>query len=76
MVCIETTRTLKQVLPRDLMQSYTLLSFEDMSAMCIKDWDTYLKIKFDDYMQLPAVEERGWTHHPLILDFNRNLDEL
>ena len=33
-------------------------------------------IKFDDYMQLPAVEERGWTHHPLILDFNRNLDEL
>lgn len=76
MVCIETTRTLKQILPSDLMRRYGNLSFEDMMAMCIKDWDSYLTVKFGDYMELPPEEERGWKHHPVVLDFMKDLEEM
>lgn len=76
LVCIERTQTLRQILPSDLMQKYVDLPFEDMSAMCIKDWDTYLTTKYKNYMKLPPEEERGWGHHPLILDFDNNADEL
>ncbi len=76
LVCIERTQTLGQQLPSGLMDKYVDLPFEDMSAMCIKDWDTYLRVKFNDYMKLPPKEERSWGHHPLVLDFNKNLDEM
>ena len=76
LVCIEMRKTLKQHLPSNLMHSYIDLPFEDMMAMCIRDWDTYLTVKFGNYMQLPPEEERGWRHHPIVLDFNKNLEEL
>ncbi len=76
MVCIETIRTLGQILPNNLMQGYQHLTFEDMSAMCIKQWDLYLTIKYSDYMTLPREENRCWIHHPIVLDFDRNLEEL
>lgn len=76
MICIEMTRTLKQILPPDLMCGYVDFPFEDMKAMCIRDWDAYLTVEFGDYMQLPPEEERGWRHHPIVLDFERNLEEL
>ena len=76
MVAIEVVKTLKQVLPSDLMRSYVELPFEDMTCMCVKKWDSYLRIKFGDYWKLPPKEERGWRHHPLVLDFYKNLDEI
>ena len=76
MICIEMTRTLKQILPPDLMCGYVDFPFEDMKAMCIRDWDAYLTVEFGDYMQLPPEEERGWRHHPIVVDFERNLEEL
>ena len=76
MVAIEIIKTLKQILPSDLMRSFIELPFEDMTCMCVKKWDSYLRVKFGDYWQLPPEEEREWRHHPIILDFYRNLDEL
>lgn len=73
MIAIETTRTLKQSQPSDMMDSFVELQFEDMKCMCMKDWDIYLTRKFDDYMQLPPEDERNWAHHPVILDFEKNL---
>ena len=75
-IAIETVGTLNQLFPADMMDVYTELPFEDMSCMCIKEWDAYLKEKFGNYMQLPPEEEQGWKHHPIVLDFKRNLDEL
>ncbi len=76
MIAIETTKTLKQILPSDNMSSYVEMPFEDMTCMCFAKWDDYLKIKFGEYMKLPPIEEQGWKHHPIILDFEKNLDEL
>ncbi len=74
MIAIETAGTLSQIFPADLMNTYIELPFEDMTCMCIKEWDVYLKVKFGDYMKLPPEVEREWKHHPLVLDFGRSIE--
>lgn len=73
---IETVRSLKSIFPADMLDAYTTLPFEDGEFMCFADWDNHLKAKFGDYMQLPPESERGWRHHPVILDFTHNCEEL
>ena len=43
---------------------------------CVADPDAFLRADYGDYMQLPSEEERVWTHHPIIIDFEHNYDEL
>lgn len=68
-VAIDALSTIGKELPNSIADSYTRLEFEGQEFMCFSDWDTYLKTYFGDYMQLPPVEERTWTHHPLIIGF-------
>lgn len=75
-IAIETTSTMHQQLPKNLTDSYTELAFEDGRFMCFYQWEDYLKVKFGNYMQPPPKEEQVWRHHPIILDFEHNLDEL
>jgi len=35
-----------------------------------------LRRQFGDYMQFPPEEERTWRHHPVLIDFEHNYDEL
>ena len=44
--------------------------------MCFKKWDEYLRLMFGDYMKLPPDHERVLKHHPIILDFEHDYDEL
>lgn len=73
---IETIASLKHPFSCDMLNSYIFLQFEDSEFMCFKKWDEHLKCKFGDYMQLPPEEERVWKHHPVLLDFNRNYEEI
>lgn len=73
---IETLASLKIRFPKDMLDEYTYLQFEDAEYMCFKKWDEHLKCKFGDYMKLPPKEERIWKHHPIMLDFDRNYEEL
>ena len=75
-VAIETFRTIRTPLPADLLEDYVRLSFEDGEYMCFKNWDGYLRAKFGDYMTLPPESERTWTHHPIVIDFEHNYEEL
>lgn len=75
-VAIEIMRTINTPLPADMLDSYVELPFEDGKFMCIADWDEYLRRKFGNYLQLPPEEDREWKHHPIILDFEHNYDEL
>ena len=76
MVGIETMTTISTPLPENIFDEYINLPFENGSYMCTAHWDTYLKAKFGDYMTLPPEEERTWKHHPLILDFEHDFEEL
>lgn len=75
-VMIETLSSLKVQYPADMLDDYVELPFEGQFFMCFADWDEHLKCKFGDYMQLPPESERVWKHHPLIIDFERNYEEL
>ncbi len=75
-VAIETINTIKVPLPEDLLDAYIRLPFEDSEYMCFKNWDGYLKAKFGDYTQLPPESERTWKHHPIILDFDHDYEEI
>ncbi len=62
--------------PSDIFDSLSELSFQGKKYCAFRDYDTALRIEFDDYMQLPPVEERVWVHHPIIVDFEHNYSEL
>ncbi len=75
-VAIETQTSIRMPLPADLMDQYIDCSFEGVQFPIFKNWDGYLRCKFGDYMTLPPESERTWKHHPIILDFEHDLEEL
>lgn len=75
-VAIETYESIRTPLPSTLLDNYTSLFFEDKEYMCVAQWDEYLTAKFGDYMTPPPESERIWKHHPIILDFERDYNEL
>lgn len=75
-VAIETIDTLRRPLPANMMDSYSECLFEGETFPVIENWDAYLRCKFGDYMTLPPESERAWKHHPLVLDFEHDLEEL
>lgn len=76
MVCIETVGSLGTTYAPDLTDHFVWLPFQDGEFMCFAGWDEHLKRKFGDYMQLPPESERAWKHHPIIIDFEHNYEEL
>ena len=75
-VAIEIMKTIRTPLPADFMTEFTDIDFEGKRFMSSALWDEYLTAKFGDYMKLPPESERVWRHHPIILDFEHNYDEL
>jgi len=75
-VGIETLASLNKRFPADMLDLYITLKFEDDEFMCFANWDEHLKCKFGDYWTLPPESEREWKHHPIILDFAHNYEEL
>lgn len=75
-IAIEIMSTIKMPLPVNLLDEYIYMDFDDEKFMCFKMWDEYLSLKYHHYMQLPPEEERVWKHHPIIIDFEHNYEEL
>ena len=75
-IAIETIASMRVALPADLMDQYSSCLFEGKSFPIFANWDGYLRCKFGDYMTLPPMSERTWKHHPIILDFEHDLEEL
>ena len=59
----------KLAFPREVFDEYQYVPFENIEIPIPKDYDTFLKIFFGDYMSFPPVEERG-IHHNIIFDPN------
>ncbi len=75
-ITTETKYAAGKALPADMMDEYVMLPFEGRDYMCTARWDEFLTTKFGDYMTPPPVSERTWTHHPIILDFEHDYEEL
>ena len=63
-------------LPCDLLDKYEERLFEGKRFSCFKKAEDYLTALYGDYLKLPPIEEQTWTHHPLVLNFDYDIDEL
>ena len=52
------------------------IEFNGKRYMCVEDYDAILKLDYGNYMQLPPEKDRVWKHHPILIDFTRNYEEL
>lgn len=73
---IEILEAIRTPMPAPMLDEYIYMDFDGQKFPCFKMWDEYLSLTYHDYMQLPPKEERVWKHHPLVLDFERNYEEL
>lgn len=73
---IETMESLSKPFASDMLDKYIDLPFEDGFFMCFAGWDDHLHRKYGNYTQLPTENERTWKHHPILIDFYRNYDEI
>lgn len=62
--------------PADLFENMRTIEFCGKTYQCVSDPDAILRIDYGDYMQLPPEEERVWKHHPIVIDFEQNYEEL
>lgn len=62
--------------PADLFDNMKTVLFNGRQYMCVADTDATLRVEYGDYMQLPPEEERVWKHHPLLIDFERDYEEI
>lgn len=75
-VGIETMRSVKIEYPSTMFDVYSDLPFETNNFPVFSQWDMNLRSKFGEYMQLPPEEQRIWTHHPICIDFEKNIEEI
>ena len=73
---IETKNSIRIPFASNMLDNYVYLPFEDGQFMCFADWHDHLSRKFGNYMELPPVESRECKHHPIIIDFEHNYDEI
>lgn len=72
----DTIQNCKRYCPADTFDRVELTEFQGRMYYAIAHPERWLTIRYGDYMQLPAPEERVWKHHPLLVDFERNYEEI
>ncbi len=71
-----TIRDCKRYYPSDLFEHLERIPFHGKDYFSFRDRHQFLTICYGDYMELPPEEERVWKHHPILIDFSRNYEEL
>lgn len=73
---ISTFNEIKFHYKKDIFDSTVPVQFENDLFYCFEDWDYVLRTLYGDYMQLPPKEKQVLPHHPIIIDFEKNFEEL
>lgn len=60
----------------DLFENLGQISYCGKHYRCVADPDAFLRVDYGNYMEFPPVEERVWKHHPILIDFEHNYEEL
>ena len=58
-----------KAVPRALFDEIVDYQFNDITVKGFKDYDTYLKRVYGDYMQLPPEDQRENRHQIVQIDF-------
>lgn len=60
----------------DIFDELVYLEFQGKKYSGFKKYDEVLKVNYENYMELPPAEERVWSHHPILIDFEHNYEEV
>lgn len=71
-----TINSAKKYYPADLFSNLKTIIYCNKKYSCVSNPDAFLRVDYGNYMELPPEEERVWKHHPIIIDFNHNYEEL
>ena len=71
-----TVRAMRHHYNPDIFDELIEVEFQNKKYNAIKEYHQALEVVYGDYMQLPPEEQRVWTHHPLVVDFEHNYEEL
>ncbi len=71
-----TIRDCKRFYPSDLFDHLEEIVFCGKNYSVFRDRDEFLRIRYGDYMKLPPEKERVWKHHPILVDFSHNYEEI
>ena len=63
------------VFSSDLLDGFSELVFEGYKFPAISHWDKYLKEVYGEYMKLPPLDERTWTHRPLVMSIDQSFQD-
>lgn len=74
--CSDTIQNCRRYFPHDMFSELQLVSFQGRKYYAISKPEQFLFVRYGDYMQLPPEEERVWKHHPILIDFDHNYEEL
>lgn len=66
----------KRYFDSDIFDNLDSIAFCQERYCCVKDYDKILKQIYGDYMKLPPEKDRVWKHHPMIVNFECNYNEL
>lgn len=62
--------------PNDMMDNFEEILFQGEKFFVTSKWDEILKNRYGNYYELPPVEQRVWQHHPILINFEKNYEEL
>lgn len=74
--CSDTIQNCRRYFSATMLDNYFPIPFQGRSYFSIQEPDDFLQVRYGDYMQLPPEEERVWKHHPILIDFEHNYEEL
>ena len=75
-IFLSTLQSCTMVYPSNIFSEIVLTDFENEEFYIFKQVDLHLKIVYGNYMQLPPEEDRVWKHHPIMIDFAHNYEEI
>ena len=71
-----TAASCRKYYPADLFEHLIPMDFQGKQYSATSRYEAALRLEYGDYMQLPPEEERVWKHHPILVDFERNYEEI
>lgn len=74
--CSDTIQNCRRYFCPSMLDAFKMVPFQGRQYFAIQNPDDFLRVRYGDYMQLPPEEERVWKHHPILIDFEHNYEEL
>ena len=75
-VYVSVTNTMNMYYDNDIFDNMQRIQFENLSVNVMNKYRDFLKIRYGDYMKLPPESEQTWYHHPILIDFEHNYEDI